>query len=247
MVLFVSDMHFGRFDRPTTRAHERALIDCLSAQAADATHLYLVGDVFDAYIEYRHLVPKGCVRFWGFLADWVDAGRAATYLLGNHDPWHRSYLTEELGVRLVPNALTAHHARHAVYVAHGDAVAAGHGNLARRVRPVLRHPWAVAAYRTLLPADWGMGLARWVSRRLHRAPEPAVTQALRAHAEAELRTHDAVVMGHSHTPLTHTHNGGTYVNLGAWYESQTFARLDADGLALFRWTDAGARPWPTTT
>ena len=68
MIIFVSDMHFGRGDLPTERREEQSLISCLESYEAEITHLFLLGDVFDEYIEYRHLVPKGLARFQGFLA-----------------------------------------------------------------------------------------------------------------------------------------------------------------------------------
>jgi UDP-2,3-diacylglucosamine hydrolase len=242
LVLFLSDIHFGRRDRPAERAKEDALLACLSAHADRVEHLYLVGDVFDGYIEYRHLVPKGFVRFQALLARWTDRGVPVTYLLGNHDPWHLDYFQKELGVRLVPDALDAEHGGLRLHVTHGDAHASTHPSYAW-LRPLLRHPWAMRLYRALLPADLGVALAQRVSRRLHDpAPDPAVVKALEAAARRRLRRTrtDAVVMGHSHAPAVRRWDAGRYVNLGNWYEQRTFARLDEDGLSLARWNGTRA-------
>jgi UDP-2,3-diacylglucosamine hydrolase len=237
VVLFLSDVHFGRGAAAAERDKEAALLDCLEAHADRVEHLYLVGDVFDGFIEYRHLVPKGFVRFQALLARWTDRGTPVTYLLGNHDPWHRDYFAEELGVRLVPEALTAVHHGTRLHLTHGDGQASTHG-LYAWLRPLLRHPAIVSLYRSVLPADLGLGLAQWVSRALHdEHPDPTVVNALRAHARQVLRHQDAgvVVMGHSHEAALHTWPEGIYVNLGNWYENRTFARLDEDGLRLSRW------------
>jgi UDP-2,3-diacylglucosamine hydrolase len=237
VILFVSDIHFGRGARADERAKERALVECLEAHADRIRHLYLVGDVFDSYLEYSHLVPKGFVRFQALLARWTDRGVPVTYLLGNHDPWHEEYFADELGVTLVPDTLNAQHDGTRLHLAHGDAQASTHRSYAW-LRPILRHPVAVRLYRSLLPADLGLGLAQRVSRALHDpAPDPAVVEALEQHARTHLaRTAtDAVVMGHSHQPALHEWAEGVYVNLGNWYEKRTFARLDEQGIALCRW------------
>jgi UDP-2,3-diacylglucosamine hydrolase len=235
-------MHFGRGDDAAEREKEKALINCLEAHADRVEHLYLVGDVFDGFIEYRHLVPKGFVRFQALLARWADRGIPVTYLFGNHDPWHRGYFEDEIGARLVPETLDVTHDGVDLHLAHGDARASTHG-LYSGLRPVLRHPGAAWLYRSLLPADLGLGLARWISRALHdESPDPAVVETLRTHARDTLRrtATDVVVMGHSHEPALHTWPEGVYLNTGNWYEKRTFARLDDCGLHLSRWNGTRA-------
>lgn len=234
-------MHFGRGERARERENEDALLRCLEAHADAAEHLYLVGDVFDGYIEYRHLVPKGFVRFQALLARWTDRGIPVTYLFGNHDPWHRDYFAEELGVTLVPETLEATHYGCRLHLAHGDAQASTHRGFSW-LRPLMRHPLAARLYRSL-PADLGIGLARRVSRALHDpAPDPAVIERLRAHARRTLRggRADVVILGHSHAPALHRWPEGAYANTGNWYENRTFVRLDPDGLSLARWNGTRA-------
>jgi len=235
-------MHFGRGSFSAERAKEAALIECLEAHADRVEHLYLVGDVFDGFIEYRHLVPKGFVRFQALLARWTDRGIPVTYLFGNHDPWHRDYFTQELGVRLVAERLTATHHDLRVHLTHGDEWASTHG-LYAWLRPLLRHPTAMQAYRSVLPADLGLGLAQWVSRALHdEAPDPTVVEALREHARDHLRREDTdvIVMGHSHEAALHMWPDGVYVNTGNWYENRSFARLDGDTIRLSKWNGTRA-------
>ena len=237
MILFVSDMHFGRGPTAAERDKEAALLDCLQAHEDAVEHLYLIGDVFDGYIEYRHLVPKGFVRFQALLARWTDHGVPVTYLYGNHDPWHRNYFSEELGVTLAGNPLHTTHYTRRLHLAHGDALASTHG-LYRWVRPLLRHPLPIRLYQSLLPADLGLGLAQWISRTLHEPdPDPSVVQALQEHARQCVADtdRDTVIMGHSHKSALITWPAGTYLNTGNWYDDRTFARLDSDGLHLCRW------------
>ena len=241
MVLFFSDIHFGQGGAAEERAKEAELIACLRAHAGDVEHLYLVGDVFDEYIEYHSLVPKGAVRFLGLLAEWTDRGVGVTYLVGNHDPWHRDYFARELGVRVVFDPVVERIGGRSIHLAHGD----GPGSSARyrRLKPVLRHPVPVWLYRSLLPADSGLRLARWVKRTFgNEGIHPETVERLRRHARAVLTatTADTVVMGHSHAPERHAWPEGVYVNLGSWHESRTFGRLDNHDLLLMRWNGTRA-------
>jgi UDP-2,3-diacylglucosamine hydrolase len=247
VVLFVSDMHLGRGSARASREHERALIDCLHAHADQATHLYLLGDVFDAYIEHRSYIPKQGIRLMGELAQWTACRKPVCYLHGNHDPWHLDFMDRELGVRVVEGPWTAHHYGQHIHLAHGDRVASTHGRWGQWMRQVMHHQGAVAAYRTLLPADWGLAAAQWVSRRLHGDPDPTVIRALRTHAAQVLRTTaaDAVLMGHSHAAELHEDRAGIYLNTGTWYEKRTFVRLTPDRWALMQWNGAKARPIKT--
>lgn len=242
VVLFVSDMHFGRGSAKNEQEKERDLVECLDAHAAEIDHLYLIGDVFDGYIEYRHLVPKGCARFKGLLAQWSDRGVPVTYLFGNHDPWHRDYFSRELGTRLIPESTQVSHFGHRLHVAHGDAYGSTH-SLYALVRPLLRNSVAVRLYQSILPADLGVGIARWVSRKIQDDdPDPAVAEILQNRADSIL-SHDAldaVVLAHSHVPTLRKTPEGTYLNTGNWYEARTFARLDEEGLHLQRWNGARA-------
>ena len=246
MFLFVSDMHFGRTDDlAAERQHERDLIACLRTYEADVRGLYLVGDVFDQYVEYRHLVPKGFVRFQGLLAAWTDRGVPVVYLVGNHDLWHGDYFRSELGVRVVSGALVEPLCGRRVYIAHGDGLPEAPG-LYKRIKPLLRHPLPVALYKTLLPGDAGMRLARWTNRHVRNDEvEAQQVEAQRRHARHLLQTSaaDLVVMGHSHHPEERAWPEGHYTNLGSWYLSRTLGRLDPKGLALLRWDGTSSAPF----
>lgn len=238
MVFFLSDTHLGQGSPEAARRLEADLVACLRHVGRDAEALYLVGDVFDAYIEYPSLVPKGFVRFLGLLAEWTDRGIPVTYLVGNHDPWHRDYFERELGVRVVFDAVREPLYGYDVYLTHGD----GHDSTApwyNRLKPVLRHPIPVWCYTRLVPADLGFRLARWYNRtfgaealRLDRILE------LRAHARRTLNetSADLVVLGHSHQAELTTWPEGAYLNPGCWPETRTLGRLGPAGPELVRWT-----------
>lgn len=236
MILFISDVHLGRGAADDRRV-EQDLIACLDAHQDRTEHLYLLGDLFDEFIEYRHLVPKGYVRLLGRLAEWTDSGRPITYFVGNHDPWHRDYFESELGVRVRFESLSVRHFGQELYLAHGDR------GTEKSVwkswwNATLRHPLPVWLYRTVLPGDTGFGLARFVNRRFGRRDlDEDLIERLRVHARRILREHtaDVVVFGHSHFPELLAWPEGIYLNAGYWHESRTFGRLDDRALQLVRW------------
>lgn len=251
MILFISDMHFGRADLATEKMHEASLIACLRHFEDQIDHLFLVGDVFDQYIEYPNLVPKGFVRFQALLAAWTDAGRPVTYLIGNHDPWHIDYFQQELGVKVVYDSFSEPLYGRNVYLNHGDIVASRFP-LNRFIKRALQHPVPVSLYRLLFPADMGFRLARWVNQRIHTdvINEDVVTQ-LRNHAKAVIKDNqvDLVVMGHSHRAELNAElnpvDGGLYVNTGCWRLHRTFATMENDRVTLYEWDDSNLRPIPT--
>lgn len=237
-------MHFGRDAPDAERARERDLVACLKAHEPDVERLFIVGDLFDAYIEYRHLVPKGAVRVLALLADWAERGIPVTYLVGNHDPWHRDYFGESLGIDVHMDSVELEAYGRRLYIHHGDGLDPSSARY-NTLKPWLRHPLPVWIYTNLLPGDVGMRLARKVAQRLATTDRSEANRMIyRDVAQHLLDTHggDAVVMGHTHAP-EHLHfANGEYVNLGAWQHKRTFAMLDEAGFRLMRWNGTSAEP-----
>ena len=97
-IYFASDFHLGAPDFATSREREILVIDWLNSIQATASEIYLVGDLFDFWFEYKTVVPKGYVRFLGKLAELCDAGIKVHVFIGNHDMWMFDYLSTEIGV-----------------------------------------------------------------------------------------------------------------------------------------------------
>ncbi len=242
MILFISDVHLGRGDPETDRSIERDLIACLNHHRAGVEHLYILGDLFDGFIEYRRLVPKGFARLQGLLAEWTDAEVPVTYLVGNHDPWHLDYFEVELGVRTAFGPMACRHHGRLLYLAHGDVLADASTVRGWLKRP-LRHPVPVWIYRSLLPADLGLRLADAVKDTFgKREIDRDLVERLRVKARRMLRDHtaDVVIFGHSHYPEMLAWPEGGYLNTGYWHESRTFGRLQDGAVQLVRWNGQSA-------
>ncbi len=256
MTLFVSDLHLGRGTPAETRAADRdaaAMIRAHALTAADT--LVLLGDVFDQFIEYRHLVPKGAPRLTGAVADLADAGVRVLYVVGNRDPWHETFVEDDLGATLLHRPTRVETDGCGVYLAHGDGHVrerTAHTPDAARplgrpfLQPLLRAPLMARLYRMALPGDAGFALARWVARRFGSDGAPTDAEAATLHAAAaallERPDVDLVAFGHVHRAVLERLPGGAYLNPGYWFGDRTFARLDADGPALFRWVGGAAVP-----
>ena len=173
----------------------------------------------------------------GLLAAWVDQGIQVSYLVGNHDPWHRDYFGSELGVRVHKAPLVTPLCDKQCYVRHGDGLGAS-GRFLRALRPLLRNRAMVALYRNLMPAEGGTALAHHVSRRLqHRHPNPRTAADMRTFAHETLQSTgaDLVVMGHSHQHELCSWPEGVYLNLGSWCNQFSFGLLSRTEVRLLRW------------
>jgi UDP-2,3-diacylglucosamine hydrolase len=242
--LFVSDCHLGAGSEADDRARERRVVSFLEREAAQASALFVLGDLFDFWFEYRHVVPRHHFRVLTALRRLVDAGLPVTFVGGNHDFWAGSYLESEIGCRVHHEPARVELQSRRLFLAHGDGLMAGdHGYLF--LKSILRHPLAIEAYRWIHP-DLGIPLARTVSRlsRKHRDESRFDAEALRARV-AEPRYAqgvDGVVLGHFHHPTLLTREGRDFVVLGDWIQNDSFAALEDGRFTLYRWKESGAEP-----
>ena len=100
-VYFASDNHLGAPNQEKSKVREKQFVVWLDTIKADAAAIYLMGDLFDVWIEYKRVVPKGFVRVLGKLAELADSGISIHFFVGNHDMWMKDYLETELGGPLV--------------------------------------------------------------------------------------------------------------------------------------------------
>lgn len=242
MVYFLSDMHLGAWYIERPREQEQRLVRFLQSIEADATELYLLGDVLDYWYEYRHVVPRGFVRFFGALARLADRGVQITWYIGNHDIWLFDYLRTEIGLRVVDGWETRTILGTRFFLSHGD----GLGHLSRGfrfIRSLFRNRLCQRLYAAVHPR-WTVPFAhRWSnsSRDFQRQPLPTFRgidkEPLAQFALGYLQGVDPgvryFVFGHRHVlvdcPLTPTAN---LVILGDWIRLFSYARFDGHELTL---------------
>lgn len=217
-VVFLSDVHLGYGTAEQNKRREDQLLSVLESIQATCCHLFIVGDLFDYWFDYRRVVPRQFVRTLASLHRLRAQGMPITYLMGNHDFGHYTYFRDELGIEVEAGDLDVDLGGIRCYVSHGDGKAANDtGYLI--LRSVLRNRLAQALYRWIHP-DLGIALASGTShgsRDYTSDKDYGPTDGLRLFAEQRLQEgYHIVVMGHRHHATHEQMHGGHYVNLGHW-------------------------------
>ena len=238
-VLFFSDCHLGAGSEAEDRPREDKVVAFLEAEGPRADAVYMLGDLFDFWFEYKHAVPRRHFRVLNALARLVHAGIPVTFFGGNHDFWVESFLEEEIGCRVTYGPLEVVEQGRRIFLAHGDGLAKGdRGYLF--LRAVLRNRWAIAGYRLLHP-DVGIPLARWSSKlSRHTRDESAFDVEWLRDQVAVPRFAagaDAVLVGHFHHARHLRDSGRDFLVLGDWIRNDTYAVLEGGAFTLLRWVD----------
>ncbi|MCM1110879.1 MAG: UDP-2,3-diacylglucosamine diphosphatase [Clostridium sp.] len=170
---FISDCHLGARYIDDRRAHEKRVVDWLGRIAADATELYLLGDIIDYWFEYRYVVPRGYTRFFGALASLADSGVKVTWLKGNHDIWLFDYLRDEIGLEVADGVIEREIGGGRFVMAHGDGIGCQSWYFSA-MRSMFRNRFLQWLYAAIHPR-WTVGLAHaWSSHnRMAGHPETA--------------------------------------------------------------------------
>ena len=234
---FISDVHLGMGTREEERTKEDRLLAFFSKILPRTRQLYIVGDLFDFWFEYRTVIPKGFHRTLSALQAFTEKGIPIHYLAGNHDFWMKDFFAGELGMTLHADPFETMIDRKRVYLHHGDGLAQKDVGY-RIIKPVLRSRFNIALYRWLHP-DLGVPLARRSSRtsRAYTSEKHfGEEEAMRDFAASRLAAGaDIVVMGHRHVPQHERIGKGVYVNLGDWITHHSYARLNRGRITLETW------------
>jgi len=241
--LFLSDAHFGTSRDEEERRRIDRFVSFLRGPARGAGALYIVGDLFDFWFEYRQVVPKPHLLVLTELGALVRAGVRVVYIAGNHDYWLDDYFADELGFTVSRRPLDLRAQERRLYVTHGDDLTSGHDPGYRFLRRLVRSPFAIRLYHLIHP-DLGVPFARWASglSRAHTNRKKFVlNRTLEGAAREKLREgFDGVLMGHIHYADHFRYEEGELVLLGDWIDSFTYARLTGGRIALERWEGEGS-------
>lgn len=167
-IYFLSDFHLGAPDALSSLQREKIIVHFLESIQHDAAHIFIVGDMFDFWYEYKRVVPKGYVRLLGTLASLSDKGIPLYFFVGNHDMWMKNYFQQELNmpVYFKPERFTFNGTK--FLVGHGDGLGPGdHGYKA--LKKLFRNPVSQWLFG-IFPPYMGMGLANYLSRRSRKKP-----------------------------------------------------------------------------
>lgn len=236
MIYFLSDIHLGASYISDEKALERAVCSLLDEMGADATHLFLLGDIIDYWFEYRNVVPRGYVRFLGSLAALSDRGVKIVWLKGNHDIWMTDYLTDEIGCEIVDGVVDRVLLGKRFVMEHGDGV--GGGPLVfRLLRRLFRNKTARWFYAGIHPR-WTVGFAHGWSSHSRKAGgynRPDTTP-IETWAREYVRTNghvDNFVFGHLHSARQIRLDSDCMITfLGDAFRSFSYAKFDGNSMQL---------------
>ena len=236
-VYFISDAHLGENNSQVEKAKEDRLIAFLRHISHDAAFLYVVGDLFDFWFEYKQAVPAWHHRVLHQLAALVRQGTRVIYVAGNHDFWLGDFFTREVGMEVSPGPMAVEHQGLKLFVAHGDGLA-GKDKGYRILKKILRHPLNIWLYRQIHP-DIGIPLAKLVSSSSRAYTDQRALELVAEYEQAAQQKlsqgFDAVILGHSHYPILRHFGEKTYLNIGDWITHFTYGMLQGGNLILQRW------------
>jgi UDP-2,3-diacylglucosamine hydrolase len=242
-IYFASDFHLGNRYLANPADVEKKLVQWLDRIKTDAIAVYLLGDLFDYWYEYKYVVPRGHVRFLGKLAELSDRGIEVHLFVGNHDIWMFDYLPKEIGAVIHRKPLMVQLLGKNFFLGHGDEV--GYRPLAYRfIQGIFRNRLCQFLYATIHPR-WTFGFARrWSlnSRKsglaAGRLKEMQARQikALEEFALSYLHTHPDIhffMFGHLHTLTDKALTPQTRLLItGDWMQYFSYAEWDGEQLAL---------------
>ena len=239
-IYFASDFHLGVPSYEKSLAREKLIVKWLDEIKQDAQEIYLMGDLFDFWFEYKHTIPKGFVRLLGKVAEIVDSGIPVTFFTGNHDMWMFEYLPKELGVSIYREPISREYNGKKFYLGHGDGLGPGDKGY-KFIKKIFANPLCQWLFARLHP-NFAMNMANFWSQksRLSNGPKDAKftgeeNEWLAIYSKEILQKEhfDYFVFGHRHLPLDiKLSDKSRYINLGEWVNYNSYAVFDGKELEL---------------
>lgn len=243
-IYFLSDFHLGAPDHAQSLNREMRIVRFLSSIQQDAAAVFIVGDLFDFWYEYKTVVPKGYVRLLGKLAEITDSGIPVYFFVGNHDMWMDGYFEKELNIPVYHEPKVFEFNGKRFLVGHGDGLGPGDRGY-KFLKKIFRNKLCQWLFGVLHP-DWGIGLANYFSRKSRAATGSSDERFLGednewliVYCKEMLRKDDFdyFVFGHRHLPIDFPlvrRDGlaGRYINLGDWISYNSYAVFDGKDIVL---------------
>ncbi len=244
-IYFLSDFHLGAPNVTDSLVREKKVVALLDSIKRDAEIIFIVGDMFDFWYEYKTVVPKGYTRIFGKLAELTDSGIKIEFFVGNHDMWMNGYFEQEFNIPVHHHPKTYQFNNKSFYIGHGDGLGpADHGY--KFLKKIFRNPLCNWLFGQLHPSI-GMGLANYFSQKSKERTGTSESYFMGENKEwllmycQEILTkkhYDYFVFGHRHLPIDFAlSNTSRYINIGDWITNFTYASFDGNNVQLHKWLD----------
>lgn len=239
-IYFLSDFHLGTPNAAASLQREKIIVAFLDSIKQDAEEVFLVGDMFDFWFEYRTVVPKGFVRLLGKLAELSDRGIKLHFFAGNHDMWVHNYFQKELNMKVYFEPAKFEFNGKRFLVGHGDGQGPGDHSY-KFLKKIFRNPVCQWLFGILPPAI-GMGIANYFSRKSRQSDKSAEEKFLGEEKEwlitycrktLQKEHFDYFIFGHRHLPIDFPLTvNSRYFNLGDWINFKSYAVFDGNAVSL---------------
>lgn len=236
-LFFISDAHFGSQSVEKEKEKLEKLQSFIAGNLKRDDYLFILGDLFDFWFEYRYLIPKDCFRVLSILKGLVDDGIRIVYIGGNHDFWDSGFLKSELGIEFYSESMTAELMSKRFYLHHGDGFIRKNKGY-RLLKRILRNRVDIWLYKLIHP-DFSAFLAKFFSKH-SRINSSKIGVKLhddfRRFAEGKFEEGiDFVIMGHTHIPVIERFGEKYFINAGDWMENFTYCVYDGEKIRLEKW------------
>ncbi|HEU5289702.1 MAG TPA: UDP-2,3-diacylglucosamine diphosphatase [Cyclobacteriaceae bacterium] len=246
-IFFASDFHLGVPNHEQSLDREKRIVRWLDSVKQEAHSIYLMGDIFDFWFEYKHAIPKGFIRLQGKLAEITDSGIPVIFFTGNHDMWMFDYFIKELSIpihrdpiELEIGSSASHAVNQKFLIGHGDGLGPGDSTY-----KILKWFFNSAVCQWLfarIHPNLGIGIARYWSKK-SRISNNKREEKFQGDEKEFLLTyckelekkshHDFYIFGHRHLPLDlKVSENSRYINLGEWVNFNTYAVYDGKSVEL---------------
>ena len=238
-IYFASDLHLGVPNKEKSLEREKLFVQWLDEVKTEAEALFLVGDVFDFWFEYKKAVPKGYVRLLGKLAEISDSGIPIHFFTGNHDMWLFDYLEEEINIKIYRDPIQIKLKNKTFFIGHGDGLGPGDYNY-KLIKKVFRSQVCQWLFARIHP-NLGISLAEYWSKKSRLAngikdeTYHGEKEWLSQFCKEKMKSIDVdfFVFGHRHLPLqVELDETTTYINLGDWINYNSYGVFDGEKLEL---------------
>ena len=239
-IYFASDFHLGVPNPQQSIIREKQVVAWLDSIKYDAEAIFLMGDLFDFWFEYKYTVPKGYVRLLGKLAELADADIALHIFTGNHDMWLFDYLPQQFACTIYRKPITREFAGKKFYLGHGDGLGPGDKGY-KFIKKIFASATCQWLFARIHP-NLGIGIGNYWSgkSRLANGPTDKVFKGeekewlvIYCKEVLQQQHYDYFIFGHRHLPLDiQLNNNSRYINLGEWVNYNTYAVFDGDNLEL---------------
>ncbi|HLW07923.1 MAG TPA: UDP-2,3-diacylglucosamine diphosphatase [Marinilabiliaceae bacterium] len=244
-IYFASDVHLGAPTIANGREHENKFVRWLETIKDTAREIYLVGDIFDFWFEYKKVIPKGHTRFLGKLCELTDAGIPVYFFTGNHDIWVFDYLPKETGVVVHRKPVIKELDGKRFFIAHGDGLTHFEKSY-NRLKSVFTNPLAQWVFRHIHP-DYGIRLASFWSRKSRENNQNIENSAYKGENEwlviwakeyLKKEHFDYFIFGHRHVAKDIPLNENSHlIFLGDWIHLFSYGEWDGIKLEIKYFTE----------